>query len=416
MKRDRALLLAIVVIGFVLRVAVTVSWRDRLAVDVDGYRGIAEMLAGGHGFANPVTKQPTAFRPPLYPVVLAAGMLIAPEPLVVASVNVLFGTLTVLLAGWLALRVSLRPFWLVPLAVAVDPLMLAYTPQVMTEVTSALTIAALLCACPQGGDSSSIRRAFGCGILFGLAALCRPVIWAVLPLIPLVLWTSAFRPHLTPSRIVRGLMAFGMGAVLLVAPWLVRNQIVLGRPVFATTHGGYTLLLANNPEFYREVVRAPWGKVWDSRAWQARVREQMAADGIDLLDEVEADRWLYRRGVANISADPGGFLHACWVRLRRLWNIVPVRPEHSRVVNVGVGVFNSFILGGVLLTLVRDRLRGAPVFGFALACLLAFSLVHAVYWTNTRMRAPLVVPIALLSARGWAGLWRGADRQTHDVK
>jgi hypothetical protein len=32
------------------------------------------------------------------------------------------------------------------------------------------------------------------------------------------------------------------GAVL--APWAIRNQLLLGRPVLTTTHGGQTLLLA----------------------------------------------------------------------------------------------------------------------------------------------------------------------------
>ena len=51
-----------------------------------------------------------------------------------------------------------------------------------------------------------------------------------------------------------------MTAVL--APWAVRNALVLGEPVWTTTHGGYTLALANNEVYYRDVLGGSPGQVW----------------------------------------------------------------------------------------------------------------------------------------------------------
>ena len=51
-----------------------------------------------------------------------------------------------------------------------------------------------------------------------------------------------------------GLLALTI--VLVLSPWMIRNLLVFGEPVWTTTHGGYTLALANNPVYYRESERA----------------------------------------------------------------------------------------------------------------------------------------------------------------
>jgi hypothetical protein len=49
-----------------------------------------------------------------------------------------------------------------------------------------------------------------------------------------------------------------------------------------------------------------------------------------------------------------------------------------------------------------------------LLLLVAFSLVHTVYWSNVRMRAPLVPAIALLAATGWTRAVGGLRRDRND--
>ena len=50
-------------------------------------------------------------------------------------------------------------------------------------------------------------------------------------------------------RLMRGgLLAVTL--VLVLSPWMIRNLLVFGEPVWTTTHGGYTLALANNPVYY----------------------------------------------------------------------------------------------------------------------------------------------------------------------
>ena len=44
-----------------------------------------------------------------------------------------------------------------------------------------------------------------------------------------------------------------------------RNHRVFGEWVWTTTHGGYTLALANNEIYYRDVLLGPPGRVWSGQ-------------------------------------------------------------------------------------------------------------------------------------------------------
>jgi hypothetical protein len=206
-----------------------------------------------------------------------------------------------------------------------------------------------------------------------------------------------------------------------MAPWVVRNVLVFKRPILATTHGGYTLLLGNNPVFYREVVARPWGTVWDDAAqdqtraaWLAGVEADLRADlGRLRSDEPSRDRWMYRRALKNMSDESGLFLRSCWLRCGRFWNVVPLGPAQRTIppaalwaVGLFYGVINVALLVGVLSLLKKDRPGWLPL----LLLIVGFCLVHLFYWSNTRMRAPVIPAIALIAALGLGVL---ADRGRH---
>ena len=408
MNQDRRSLWVIVALALILRIAASWVWRDRLDEDVDGYRGIATMVADGKGYADPTHGTPTAFRPPLFPLLLASVFKLAGGNTAIAAVQIGLGTLTVLLTGLLADRLNLRAAWLAPLIVALDPLQLAYTPRVMTEVASAFTMALLLWttarAQVQGWRLVAVST---CGLAFGVAALCRPTVWALLPVVGLWLGFAVRRDRGRLFAIAKRTATFAVCTGAVVAPWLVRNTTAIHAPVFTTTHGGYTLLLSNNPEFYSDIVPARWGTVWDSLPWQQRLRKDLVASGIGLQDERAKDRWLYARAFQNIRENPRGFIGSCWLKLRRFWNLAPLAETQSAVVTWSLRTFYLLVFVGLLLAVRHRGMTQSQVaqvvFGLAWCMLLAFTAVHMFYWTNTRMRAPLVTAIALLSARGWVG-------------
>lgn len=413
-----------------LRLGAVWVLHDNLFEDRDAYRSIADSLVDGRGYANRGSDHPTAFRPPLYPLFLSAIQIVGGGPTAIGMAQVVLGTATVWLTFLIGRRMgaSQSMSYLAAVLVAVDPLLIMYTTFVMTEALFTCLVAVLLFFVvdknpeEESGNETAARsqtsrrpdfvRQVAAGLAFGLCALCRPTIWAFGVLLAVSFVSAAVSKGgfwEIPKR-VPWVAICVLG--LTVAPWALRNQMALGRPVVTTTHGGYTLLLGNNPVFYQGVVNQPRGTVWRGESletWQQSLEVEMAQQSI--VGELNRDDWMEARAWHNIAEDVPDFLRASWLRLRRLWNLVPSGEAAESVpwfVRWGVGVYYGLTFFGGVWAIIRfereNWVRWLPL----LLLLVSFSLVHTVYWSNVRMRAPLVPAIALLSAYGWAGLagWR----------
>lgn len=407
-------LLGVLLIAFAARAGALWIWSENLKDDRDVYLALAEGIAAGRGFSVPGSDVPTAYRPPGYPLLLAItgtsgsaggrGLL-----------HLLLGTGTVWMTYLLGRRLSLDAphALLAAVLVAIDPLLLRYATFPMTETLVTLLTTALLWAI---AAEPNLRRQILMGVLFGFSVLTRPTLWAFGGLLLLRrmagLWRGvrSGRDRSVRERLVQ-LPWVTLGVVALsVSPWVVRNWLVLGHPVLMTTHGGYTLLLGNNPAFYREVVEQPWGTVWDGSVgggqakWVESLIREMDEAGV--AGEVAQDQWMGRRAREHILAEPELFVRACLLRLRRFWSLSPGGADTAAVpsaLRVPLAMFYgaTFLLAAVGLyrALRVDSSRWLP----AILLMAAFTAVHLVYWSNARMRAPVVPVVAVLAARAMTG-------------
>lgn len=401
--RDRSpawrILLGLLVMSLLVRGGVLVVMPGALADDPDDYRGLAKNLVQHGRFET--RKTPPAYRPPLYPLMLTGCVALGEfSRVAVGILHLAMGLATVWLAFILGRRWGMGqyPAALAAALVACDPILLAQSTHVMTETAATLLAVVALIGLTSAGERPSTGRAAIAGASVALAALCRPGLWA---------WAAAAGialPAFARSwpRRLKVLLGFTAAAGIVLGPWVIRNQIRLGRPILTTTHGGYTLLLGNNPQFYDYLRSAPWGSVWDgeefSRAWRRRA----------LADELEANRAAYAQAWETIARQPRMFFYSCLVRAARLWQLVPhqvVADEAPlrRLARWGVGgwylVELSLAAAGLWAVLGR-RWRPAWVWGLLLAG--SLTAVHTFYWSQMRMRAPLMPVVALAAAAGLA--------------
>ena len=434
-RRLIAALAAIALLAIAVRGVAVWYLADGLRHDTDGYRAVAQSLIEHGDMLR--DGRPTAWRPPLYPLMLAKLLWIADHlptedadrafVFLVGLAQVICGALTVLLVARLGWRLGLGRWSLLAAAlVACDPLLAHQSAQLMTE-----TLATLLAVVgwslfasfqfvappdsrgnklpsPLAGEGLGVRGSsyFGdvaLGITFGLAMLCRPTFlpWVALLLLWLAWWAARQRKF---ARVAIVAAAFA----LVLAPWAVRNWIEVGRPIVTTTHGGYTLLLANNQRFYDWTRDGAWGSVWDSREfvddWNAR---KQAAD---IENELDEDRLARQLALETMRADPAGFARATGVRLGRFWNFSPHTTAHtaghsSRLERASTRwLIASWYLAEFALALwglagaAKSPNRATWLAGVLLVVVL--SAVHSVYWSDLRMRAPAMPVVALLAAAG----------------
>jgi hypothetical protein len=378
----------IIILGVVLRAAVMA--RGPAAFDdPDNYLPMARSLATGGGFA--FKGRPTAYRPPLYPLLLvpaiATGGWERPG-IILLHLGLGAGAI------WLT-SAATRGFGLSPprglaaaFVVACDPVLVWQCRSVMTETPAAFLMAATLAGLARGDRRGAILGGAG----FGLAGLCRP---SLLAGATLTILAGLVAPPGRPGERVARSVLVTMAVALVLLPWMIRNLVVLGDPIWTTTHGGYTLALANNPVYYREVLDGPPGRVWtgeDQRRWWDSVNRETAG-----MTERQADRYL-RAGVWRLARQrPRDFLRASLARLGHFWGVAPaasVYPALARSVTMAwtVPLWAAMLLGWAHRAFRSWPGAAAPVI------VVGLTMVHAVFWTDLRMRAPIVPAIALIAS------------------
>ncbi len=382
-------LAAVVVLSVLVRGALLFR-RPSRPDDPDNYLPLARSLGEGKGLV--FNGRPTAYRPPLYPIVLAPLVQGSETEIVrrIGALHILLGAATVMLTAATARRWGLSHVraLIAATVVACDPVLAAQASSVMTETLGAFLVALTLWSLTWPG----LRGVILGGISFGVSSLCRP---SLLPGAALtafgICWIG---PGTRRARFGHALILV-LATGLTLAPWAIRNLRILGEPVWTTTHGGYTLFLANNPFYYDEVLHGPPGAVWTGPT-QLQWVDSVYAAGVGAT-EPEGDRRLQRMALDVIAKRPVDFVRATLARLGRFWSVAPAAAVYPKAFRLATAVWTiplwcAFVVGLVSRAQWAWPRAAAPLVILGLTC------VHAFYWTDLRMRAPIVPAIALIAA------------------
>jgi hypothetical protein len=404
MRHQRILFWLVLLIGIGFRLALAFARSDDLLADNDGYLAHARGISEGTGFLGPYSGVPTAFRPPAYPVALGLLQACGMGPAVaVMFINLVASICILVFTRKLAEQCGLSPGFalLSMVCVALDPLLLRYSVLPMTEVPCAavLLAAVVLFRVAQTQSRRAWIIAIGSGILFGVGALVRPVILVSCGFMSLAALVKKRHVAVILPAVVAGLV---------MIPWVIRNAVQFQKFIPATTHGGYTLALGNNPVFYKDVINGTDTFPWDGAAldvWQQQMIAESQQDVRPPANEPAMDRWYYKKATDAIKADPASFLKASFLRLQRFWALTTADSKVHNRATPGVSVWYGLLWCGLVMERVSAWRRGktlqtAPVGDLWLA-VLSFMLMHTVYWTDTRMRAPLMPILIVLSCCGW---------------
>ncbi|WP_144998594.1 glycosyltransferase family 39 protein [Polystyrenella longa] len=402
-------LLWISLLALGMRLGVLVFYRDQLGMDVDAYLAHAQTLLDNGGYFKPGTEVPTAFRPPLLPILYAAILSLGGGLWGIGIVQVMLGTASVWFTGKTASRMGNQATGAVAAGVmAFDPLLLFATASLMTETLFVFLLSLFCWRVSAINEKSAAFPLVTLGLIGGALALCRPGIWAWGGLVGVSCLIIAIRKKRMGLFLRQGILIF-TGISIVVLPWVVRNWVVMGQPILTTTHGGYTLLLGNNETFYKEVISQPWGTTWQGDSldrWQIEMEAEMRADlgQQEATGEIARDRWMNSRAKNWIVNHPGSFFDSSWLRLRRFWALAPHSvDEENRMIGIAISgyyilLYLASIIGlGFWLLFRKSEVPVVRVLTFTLLCVVSLTLIHLVYWSNMRMRAPVDFCLAIFA-------------------
>jgi 4-amino-4-deoxy-L-arabinose transferase-like glycosyltransferase len=339
------------------------------------------------------------FKPPLYPHVLAAVYnLFGPRPEPMYVLQALLGAGTSVLVLGLGRRLfSPRVGLLGALMCALLPVLPFLEFQLVAEpLTTFLTMAALVILV--AGEPRPARAA-AVGLLLGIAALGRP---NLLILAPVLAWWTWRQHGRALGPVVALLAATGVG----ILPAMVHN-LSAGKLVLVSANAGANLWTGVRPGA-DGVSAIPIGIQWDDLQLQA---EQAGARGV-----AEADGWLMRRSFAAMAAEPW---RALGLTARRALLLVNAHEGRNNIGAAylartqGVMVLRRWwpgfwlvaplaLLG--LAAVLRPRWfaapRPSPDSTVLLLALGALAVAILPFFVNARFRQPMLPLLALLAAHG----------------
>lgn len=413
---------AIFWVAFALRVACIVighTYRVRLINDhFDfGFEAgrVARSLVQGHGYANPFNgvSGPTAWLPPIYPLLLALafklfGVYTQTAAFFVLTVDSLFSALIAPAVYEIAARcfdasgiarrastkaapVALWSGWLW----AVYPAALQYAIHWFweTSISTALFTWALVLALRLRGTGEEERDGAGqlgrwaaFGALWALVALSNASLLIGLPAVGLwVIWPALKGLHL--RQVIVGPVLAGVIFLAVMSPWWVRNERALGGFVATRANFGAELYESTLPSH----DALPWGTTVP--LWPGDPKFKLYAQ----MGEVRYSAMRKQQAMEMIRANPSRFLHQSMDRLLFFWINIPHPPENHPMREYGRRLNYSFLslvgLMGLGLALWR-RVPGAALMGWMFVLL---PLPYYFVTVQARFRHPLEPLITLLS-------------------
>ncbi len=240
-KHIWGLALTIFVLAAVPRLAVVESGPLAPAPDTTTYVQPAKNLAAGRGYVDDLGK-PYSFRPPTYPLFLAAIFSVTGESL--AAVQVVQALLAAAgaaaLACWVARRHGVGAGTAAGILLGLDPILIPVPAFVLTEALGTLLVPAILVCLDQGLSTRRGRYFLLAGVLGGAAALNTPITLLLVPWLLLTAWLlrSPRRPDWRTWVLTLGLTAACLGL------WTTRNYLVKGEAVVVRDNGFGALVWA----------------------------------------------------------------------------------------------------------------------------------------------------------------------------
>jgi 4-amino-4-deoxy-L-arabinose transferase-like glycosyltransferase len=397
--RARRLILAAAAAGLVLRLAFGFGyWTGKpLTHDEREYLALARSLAEGRGLHYPSdhdTGTAQQFgRAPGYPVFLAAigaGVPADATPARVKIAQSLLGAVAVWMVGLIGLACAgPRAGTIAGAIAAVYPPLIWIPSYVLSEVLYmplALGAVLLLAAARAGADAERSPRGGGAltvaaGLLIGLAILVRP---GMIFFLPIVAAWFVLRRRWSLA------LAVCVSAVVVVAPWTLRNAREYGRFVPVATEGGITFWTGNHPLATGEgdLAANPAIKADD-------IAFRRAHPG---LSSAELEPLYYRAAFEQIADNPGWWF--VLLLKKAFYTFVPVGRSytlHSTRYLLGSVIPYALLAPLALIGVSRLARRGSPATPLLLLAV-SVVLTSLVFFPQERFRIPVLDPTLIVCA------------------
>jgi 4-amino-4-deoxy-L-arabinose transferase-like glycosyltransferase len=240
-----AILIAILMIGLILRV-ITIFWIPTVPTeDFWSYFQRAQHLTD-FGSYDAVLGLHDASYPPAYPLFLSIIFRLPFDRLMAAKVaNVLLSFAVMILLSGISRILFNQKVALVATAIAaISPRLILQNTLIASENLFIPLLLLFVLLSMHWLQNYRLLKVFITGGTLGVLSLTRSI-----SLFLSVPWFFSIIPGIKKNagKLVKFIIFFLLGQLVVMIPWAIRNYLVLGSGTFLTTTGGIDLFIGNNP-------------------------------------------------------------------------------------------------------------------------------------------------------------------------
>jgi len=390
----RRALPAIALLALVVRVVYVLTNPDFPVVgDALAFHLEGQHLADGEGFRRALEDQPTAEYPPLHIMLIALADLLGLHSIEAQKLFFsVLGSGTVVLVALLgrdATR-SARTGVIAGVIAALYPMLWMPDGALMAETTYGLLVTATLLAAVRLLRAPTTRGAVALGVLGALAALTRGEGVGLVALLGLLV---AYKTQPSWGERARLVAIIGFSAVVVIAPWTIRNLATFEEPVPISANANEIWVGAN----CHDVYYGPLIGSWKFDCYGARPAG----------DESERAAEYRKRGIDYMKDHAGRLPLVVVARVGRLLDVYqPWRQgafisagegRHPRATHLGLVAYwllVPFAICGALLL----RRRREPALAVLLTPVVLVFLVAIATYGSTRFRFAAEPALVVLGA------------------
>ena len=357
---------------------------------------------------------PTAYRPPLYPLFLAAFLSFTnnPEPIIVAQS--IFAGLTFALHTLLTYRFT-KKSWptLVIIFLFALGIFIPLDNVVQHETvlfTFLLTLGGYIFTSEM--EAHTTTKVLALGFVLGLSCLVRPLAPAVL-LASGIWFLWLLRTHKSKILVAKRLALFLLTFLLTLVPWGIRNWQALGTFSLSTTTSGINLWKGNNPatkDIYPtleiDLFTPLLTEIPSESGWWDSLKN------VPTMSEVEQNEYLFSLGMQYIQERPFHFLKMGLTKSWALWTpqnvplatgVIKWTPSGAIISDI-VPYYDNIIATLILYLFLLPGLwkqRRSPFVWYLVAWSIALTAIHFITFAESRFRWPLNMLMLPIAAAGF---------------
>jgi 4-amino-4-deoxy-L-arabinose transferase-like glycosyltransferase len=402
-------ILVVLLLALAIRVGTAEHYNNIVPqTDAADYDRHAVSIADGNGYppSGKVTggPGPSAFRPPLYPLVLAGAYVVSGTADASARwesgrlEEALIGTIVVALIALIAFQLwgRVAAVFAGGIAAIYPPFILAGSTLLTEPLFTALCLGGVAVVLRFRGGDERRRWLLVAGACAGLATLTRTNGAVAIAILALAVWTS--RPRWS-RRALLGPAALLASAALVILPWTIRNAIELDAFVPVSTQANFGLAGQYNHLALHN--RALWLPPFTAPEYRHVFLSGIGKGEIKLAGELH-DKVFDFIGEHPAHVAVAGF----WNALRTLNLVDPVGLERQAASDLGepqnlaqLSVYSFWVLALFILVAISFRLVSRmPTFMYVIPILFVVSVMFVSGITRYRTPADPFLILAAASA------------------